>query len=216
MESATEVRVTRKPTYDRVKRVFDIVVGGLLLIAASPLFIIISILVKLTSRGPVLYRQTRLGKGGKPFKVYKFRTMVANADNYLREWLSKDPTLRQEFEEYFKLKNDPRVTAVGRVLRKASLDELPQLINVLKGDMHLVGPRPIVREEVRYYEPYEDVLFSVKPGVTGLWQVSGRSNLPYSERVKIDISYIRRRNFLLDIFILIKTFKIIFTGHGAY
>jgi undecaprenyl-phosphate galactose phosphotransferase len=216
MEITREIEASRKPLYDRAKRLFDVVVGGILLIATSPLFFIIALLVKLTSRGPVFYRQTRLGKDGRAFRVYKFRTMVADADNYLREWLSKNPALRREFEEYFKLKNDPRVTPVGRLLRKASLDELPQLINVMRGEMHLVGPRPIVREEVRYYEPYEGVLFSVKPGITGLWQVSGRNNIPYSERVKMDIGYIRRRNFFLDMWILIKTFKIIFTGHGAY
>jgi len=118
MEITREIEASRKPLYDRAKRLFDVVVGGILLIATSPLFFIIALLVKLTSRGPVFYRQTRLGKDGRAFRVYKFRTMVADADNYLREWLSKNPALRREFEEYFKLKNDPRVTPVGRLLRK--------------------------------------------------------------------------------------------------
>jgi len=216
MKQGREAILLEKPLYDKFKRVFDIVAGGIILILSLPLFGIIALLIKLTSKGPVFYKQVRLGKNGKPFKVFKFRTMVADADNYLREWLSKNPTLKREFEEYFKLKNDPRVTVIGKILRRASLDELPQLLNVIKGDMHLVGPRPIVKEEVRYYEPHQDVLFSVKPGITGLWQVSGRNDIPYSERVKMDIGYIRSRNFLLDLFILIKTFKIIFTGHGAY
>ena len=216
MEQTKTHWVVEKPYYDRLKRVFDLVVGGFLLLVSLPLFLLIAVLVKLTSRGPVFYKQERLGRGGRPFFVYKFRTMVVGAESYLREWLSKDPMMREEFERYFKLKEDPRVTVVGRILRRTSLDELPQLWNVVKGDMHLVGPRPIVEEEVKYYRPYEEVLFSVRPGITGLWQVSGRNELPYSERVKLDIGYIKRRNFLLDFLILVKTFKVIFTGHGAY
>jgi lipopolysaccharide/colanic/teichoic acid biosynthesis glycosyltransferase len=187
--------------YSFTKRTLDIVVSLCALILLTPLFTVIAIAIYLDSPGPIFYRQERLGLGRRPFRLIKFRSMCVNADEVLR----RDEQLRKEFEELYKLKHDPRVTRVGAFLRKTSLDELPQFINVLLGDISLVGPRPIVEREVEKYWPFEDRLFSVKPGLTGLWQVSGRNDTSYEERVRLDMRYIAERSLLLDLKIIAAT-----------
>ncbi len=194
-----------------VKRVSDIILGILSIIITSPIWIICAILIKLTSPGPVLFTHTRLGKGRKPIQVYKFRTMYLDGDRILKE-----KGLWEEFQRNFKLKNDPRITPIGRFMRKLSFDELPQLINVLGGTMSLVGPRPIVEGEIPKYGPWEASLFSITPGMTGLWQVSGRSDLGYDERVKLDIYYIENWSLLLDLKIILQTIPALLFSRGSY
>jgi Undecaprenyl-phosphate galactose phosphotransferase WbaP len=197
----------------RFQDLFITVVGGLICL---PFIGLIALAVKLDSPGPVLYGHTRLGKNGVPFKAWKFRSMVVDADAKLEAYLAADPERRREWERDFKLKDDPRVTRIGRLLRKTSLDEVPQLINVLKGEMSLVGPRPIVAaEREKYGESYE--LFSrMTPGMTGLWQVSGRSDTGYEERIALDCFYSQSWSIWLDLYILYKTAGVIFYGKGAY
>jgi Undecaprenyl-phosphate galactose phosphotransferase WbaP len=199
-----------------VKRFQDLaltLVGGLI---ALPFLLLIALAVKLDSRGPVLYGHRRLGRDGVPFKAWKFRSMVRDSEERLRRHLEEHPEARKEWEESFKLKDDPRITRVGRFLRKTSLDEFPQLINVLKGEMSLVGPRPIVEAEIpKYGEAYER--FSrMTPGMTGLWQVSGRSDTGYEERVALDSYYSQSWSTWLDLYILRKTVGVVFRGKGAY
>ena len=182
---------------------------------AAPLMVIISVLVKVTSPGPVFYKAKRLGKKGRPFEVYKFRSMSVDADKRLEQLLLENKELAAEYEKNFKLKNDPRVTPLGRFLRRTSLDELPQLFNVIKREMSLVGPRPIVQDEVKYYGDNYEVFSSVRPGVTGLWQTSGRSDVNYEERVALDIYYILNWSPWMDIWILIRTFFSVITMKGA-
>ena len=182
----------------------------------APLLGLIALLIKLDSPGPVLYTHTRIGFGGKPFKVWKFRTMIKDADRVLREYLEKHPELRAEWERDHKLRHDPRITRVGKWLRKTSLDELPQLWNVLRGEMSLVGPRPIVKEEVKKYGEKFSLYTKVKPGMTGLWQVSGRNDTSYEDRVNLDAYYVQNWSVWLDIYILARTVKVVVVGKGAY
>lgn len=198
--------------YSLFKRIFDIVSSTLLLIILSPLFLILIILVKLDSKGPVFFGHKRIGYKGETISVYKFRSMVQNAEEVLRNFT---PEQKAEFEKNFKLDDDPRVTKIGAFLRKTSLDELPQLINIIKGDMSVVGPRPIVQKEVVKYGKYADKLFSVKPGLTGFWQANGRSDTTYDERVQMDMYYIDNRSTLLDIKILFKTVIAVIRKEGA-
>jgi len=185
-----------------VKRAMDVVgslFGGLLL---SPLLLLLALLIKLDSPGPVFYGHERIGQGGRRFKAWKFRSMVKDADQVLEDYLSEHPELREEWERDRKLKNDPRITRIGRILRRTSLDELPQLWNVFKGEMSLVGPRPIVQEELAKYGELSVFYLKVKPGMTGLWQVSGRSDTSYRERVELDVYYVRNWSVWLDLYIL--------------
>ncbi len=204
------------PWSRRVKRAFDLagtVIGGLLI---SPLLFAIAILIKLTFPGPVFYKQIRLGAEGKHFSCWKFRTMHPDAGQILTKLLQSDPNLREEWEKEHKLRKDPRITPIGHFLRKTSLDELPQLWNVLRGEMSLVGPRPIVDAEVpKYAEAYE-LYQRVGPGMTGLWQVSGRSETTYEERVALDAYYVRNWSVWLDFIILARTVKILIFRVGAY
>jgi Undecaprenyl-phosphate galactose phosphotransferase WbaP len=188
-------------------------IGGVLIL---PLIILIALLVRLDSPGPIFYRQVRLGRDGLPFKAWKFRSMVQNADQVLKEYLEQHPDMKDAWEKHHKLKVDPRVTRVGRFLRRTSLDELPQLWNILRGEMSLVGPRPIVDEEIpRYGEKY--LLYTkVTPGLTGLWQVSGRNNITYEERVALDAYYVRNWSVWLDLYILLKTILVVISAEGAY
>jgi Undecaprenyl-phosphate galactose phosphotransferase WbaP len=185
-------------------------------LAVLPVIVAIALAIRLTSRGPAFYCQDRIGKGGRPFKAWKFRTMSERSDEVLRDWLRNDPELRKEWQENYKLKNDPRVTRVGRFLRSTSLDELPQLWNVLRGEMSLVGPRPIVKAEAERYGDQLSLLARVKPGISGLWQVSGRSDTTYADRVRLDMYYIRNWSVWLDIFILAKTCAVVLRRQGAY
>lgn len=197
------------------KRLLDTVLSGLIFVVSVPLFMVIPVLVKLTSRGPVFYRAGRLGKDGRRIEVWKFRSMYADADRRLKSLLASDPALAKEFEERFKLKDDPRITPFGRFLRKTSLDELPQLFNVFGGSMALVGPRPIVDAEVEYYGGEYKVVSSVKPGITGLWQVSGRSDTDYRRRVALDAYYVQNWSPWMDIWIILRTVFAVVLMRGA-
>jgi exopolysaccharide biosynthesis polyprenyl glycosylphosphotransferase len=199
-----------------VKRIFDITGSLLGLILFSPLFLIISIAIKMASQGPILYKHERMGRGGKTFKIYKFRSMRPDADKILKDILEKSPEKKKEFENDFKLKNDPRITKIGKFLRKTSLDEIPQFVNVLKGEMSLVGPRPIVLNESDKYGESKYQRSIVKPGITGLWQINGRSDLDYKERAYLDIYYVENWSLFLDIKIILKTLTVFFKKDGAY
>jgi len=200
------------------KRIFDIVFALLVLILFSPVYLILMILVALNSKGPVFYVQKRVGKNHQPFNCIKFRTMVNDADTVLATIMEDSDTMRQEFQESFKLKQDPRITKIGRFLRLTSLDEFPQFWNVLKGEMSVVGPRPLVPEELPMYGRKINTVLQIKPGITGLWQVSGRNDIPYPKRVQIDVYYAKSRNWLLDLWIIYKTIGIILfpRNNGAY
>lgn len=207
-----------KPLNLVLKRLFDLVVGSLALIVALPIMAVIAVAIKLDSPGPVIFAQIRPGRNGTRFNCYKFRTMVVNAEAVLKELLEKDPTLRREWESDFKLKNDPRITKVGRFLRKTSLDELPQIFNVFKGQMSLVGPRPHLLCELERPDPAGmfSVGLSVNPGMTGLWQVSGRSEVDYQDRLKMDAWYVRNWSLWLDVSILFRTVVVLLSRRGAY
>lgn len=168
------------------------------------------------SGGPIIFSQPRLGRGGRVFRVYKFRTMVPNAGEVLKDLLERDPALKAEWEQHYKLKNDPRVTPIGRFLRKTSLDELPQLWNILVGDMSLVGPRPIEPFEIEKYGRFAKHYFAQNPGLTGLWQVSGRSEASYARRVVLDAFYSKNRSLAMDLGIIVKTVRVVLLGNGAY
>ena len=200
----------------RIKRVLDIVVALLLLPLAMPFGVAIALAIVLDTRGPVFFRQTRLGRGNTRFRLWKFRSMVQDADTVLEEYLKKHPDLRSEWALTRKLKADPRVTRVGRLLRRSSLDELPQLWNVLRGEMSMIGPRPIVEEEIAKYGKFFSLYTLVSPGLTGLWQVSGRNDTKYHERVALDTRYIREWTFGMDLMVLLKTVRVVLMGHGAY
>ncbi len=204
--------------YKLIKNIFDISFSLIFLIAFIPLFLIIALLIKLSSRGPIFFLQERIGKNNVPFKCIKFRTMFPEAKDILQNVLNKDEKIKKEFEETHKIKNDPRITTIGKLLRKTSLDELPQFINVIRNEMSIVGPRPIVKAEKKKYGKNLIKVLSIKPGITGLWQVSGRNNLTYKKRVKLDINYVKNYNLLMDIRILIRTFGVILfpLDRGAY
>jgi len=204
----------RKNIY--LKRCFDTVCASLGLIVLSPFFLITALVIKLSSPGPVFFGHNRIGRDGATFKCYKFRSMVANAQDVLEELLARDPEARAEWQREFKLKNDPRITKVGAFLRKTSLDELPQLFNVVRGEMSLVGPRPIVKDEIELYGAKVRYFFKVTPGITGLWQVSGRNDISYDERVMLDEYYAKNWSLWLDVEILLRTFGVVFKREGAY
>jgi len=200
-----------------IKRAFDIIFSLFFIILFSPLYILIALIIKLTSKGPIIYKHKRIGKDGKIIEIYKFRTMYENADKILEDLLKKDENLKKEWERNYKLKNDPRITPIGKFLRKFSLDELPQFFNVLKGDMSVVGPRPVVKEELeKFYGDYKKFYLAVKPGITGFWQVSGRSNTTYEDRVKFDTIYVVNWSLWLDLIIILKTLKVVIKNEGAY
>jgi exopolysaccharide biosynthesis polyprenyl glycosylphosphotransferase len=194
------------------KRLFDLVVGGVMFLLFLPLLIILAISIKLDSPGPILYRSTRVGRGGRTFTFYKLRSMVRDAEKE-RERIAH---LNEVSGPVFKIANDPRATKIGRILRRTSLDELPQLLNVLRGDMSIVGPRPPIPEEVTHYEPWQLRRLSVKPGITCLWQVSGRSRLGFDEWMRLDMEYVERRGLALDLKILLRTVPAVLAGEGAY
>ena len=198
--------------YRIVKRILSILCSVISIIVLSPLFIIISLAVKISSKGSVFFIHERIGFQGKKFKLIKFRTMVDNAEDMIAAFT---PEQKKEWEENFKLKDDPRITKIGKFLRKTSLDELPQLINILKGDMSFVGPRPIVEDELSWYGDNKEKLLSVKPGLTGWWAVNGRSDIPYPERCDLELYYVDHFSFGLDLKIIIKTFGAIIKKDGA-
>ena len=208
----------KKISYKIIKTIFDLFFALIILIVGAPIFIVIAVLVKLSSRGPIFFLQERIGKNKKTFNCIKFRTMHPEAEDILENLMVNNEDLRKEFEENHKLKNDPRITNIGKFLRKTSLDEIPQFLNVIKMEMSIIGPRPIVKKEIqRYGESYNKVI-SIKPGITGLWQVSGRNNLSYKRRVILDCLYVDNISPLLDLRIMIRTFGVIFfpNDRGAY
>jgi Undecaprenyl-phosphate galactose phosphotransferase WbaP len=198
------------------KRLFDIVFGGMIFLGLFPVLLVISFLIRIDSKGPVVFAHKRIGRRGMVFPCYKFRTMIPDAEKVLERHLSENPAMREEWEREFKLKNDPRITKIGRFLRRTSLDELPQLLNIIRGEMSLVGPRPIVSKEVSKYKEYITDYYMVRPGLTGLWQVSGRNDIDYESRVQMDSWYVRNWSFWMDISMLIKTVKVVLEKTGAY
>ncbi len=197
-----------------VKRFFDAFFSLAALIILSPIFLLIALMIKLNSKGPVFYKHKRIGKDGKTIWLYKFRSMYDGADKELKKLL-KNPKRRKEWKANFKLDNDPRITKVGKILRICSLDELPQLINVLKGDMSLVGPRPIVKEELKKYGKNQKKLLSILPGLTGWWACNGRSCRNYEDRIALELYYVDHMSIWLDIKIIFKTVIAVLRGHGA-
>ena len=195
-----------------VKRAIDLLLPLIALPIVVPLGLLISITIKLDSEGPMLFKQTRVGKGGKPFTLYKFRSMFKDAD----EMVSGLDQLNEAAGPTFKIRKDPRITKVGSLLRKSSLDELPQIINVLKGEMSLVGPRPPLPREVEKYNSHQLGRLAVKPGLTCLWQIRGRSNIPFDEWVELDLEYIRNQSLWLDFKILFRTIPAVLRGTGAW
>lgn len=203
--------------YNRaMKRAFDLVLCLLGLVVVIPVMVVIAILIRLDSPGPVFFAHRRIGQGGQEFSCYKFRTMIPDAENVLKGYLEAHPDVRREWECDFKLKHDPRVTRIGAFLRKTSLDELPQVWNVIKGDMSLVGPRPIIAAEIPKYGEYFADFCLVPPGITGMWQVNGRSDTTYEERVQMDTWYVRNWSVWIDITYLFKTIAVVLERKGAY
>ncbi|MDR0441852.1 MAG: undecaprenyl-phosphate galactose phosphotransferase WbaP [Treponema sp.] len=204
-------------TWNRgIKRFIDIAIvitGGLLIL---PFLLLVALFIKISSPGPVLYKHKRLGRNGKHFYAYKFRSMVVDSQQRLQKLLESNPVIRDEWEKNHKLQKDPRITAIGKILRRTSLDEFPQFINILKGEMSLVGPRPIVDDEITKYGEDFDRIFSIKPGLTGLWQVSGRSDTDYQDRVTYDTYYLQSWSPWLDLWIILKTFSVVLKSKGAY
>ena len=199
-----------------IKQLIDYTLTVLITLITIPLMLLCALFIKLTSKGAVIYKAQRLGKNGITFSVYKFRTMREDSEQHFEQYLEDNPDAKKEWAKTFKLKKDPRITWFGNILRKTSLDELPQLFNVLRGEMSLIGPRPIVELEKKYYTGKYEMISSIKPGITGLWQVSGRSELDYDERVELDCYYLMNWNIWLDIFILMKTVKEVLFCKGAY
>ena len=199
------------------KRAFDILFSLMVLILGAPFFLLIAVALFLSSPGPILYTQTRIGRGGRRFRCLKFRTMYRGADERLKRLLTSDPALQEEWQQHHKLKNDPRITKVGALLRKTSLDELPQFWNVLRGEMSIVGPRPVVSDEIeKHYRWRATHILSVRPGITGLWQVSGRSDASYEKRIALDEESAASHTLLLDLKLIAKTIPLIASTLGAY
>ena len=210
-------RVGLSPVGYVLKRVFDLISVVVILALFGWLMIIIAALVRMSGGKKIIYGHTRVGRRGVPFKCLKFRSMVSNSDEVLRNLLETDPDARAQWERDFKLKDDPRITRIGRFIRKTSLDELPQLWNVVKGEMSIVGPRPVVQAEFeQYYDRAREHYLSVPPGLTGLWQVSGRSDLDYATRVELDRKYVEQSNVFYDFMIVMRTVKVMVVRRGAY
>ncbi len=210
-------KTNKKVLYKFTKRIIDIIgsIIGILILIPTTLIIYLARKVLKEDKGPLFYEQLRYGKNGKIFRLYKFRSMCIGADKKLKEYLENNDEAREEFEKTHKLQNDPRITKIGNFLRKSSLDELPQMINILKGDMSFVGPRPVVEKEVEEYGTNKDKFLSVRPGLTGYWQVNGRSNTTYEERMKMELYYVDNCSLWLDIKIFFKTFITVFKKEGA-
>lgn len=210
-----EKKTFNEITYSFLKRTVDITASAAALLLLSPVFLVTSLAIRKDSDGPAMFTQKRIGKDGKLFEIYKFRTMVPDADKKLFELLDKDEKAREEYKVNKKLKHDPRITKVGNFLRKTSIDELPQLINVLKGDMSLVGPRPYLPREKKDMGDYYNTIIESKPGITGLWQVSGRSNTTFEQRLEFDKEYTENKGFLYDMELLTKTVSVVVKKNGA-
>lgn len=212
---ASHAHLTRRPATSVLKRILDVVLASIAVVLLAPLMLPIAFFIKRHDGGPAVFVQERIGLHGEVFRCYKFRSMVVDAKAQLEALLARDPEARKEWEETQKLKNDPRITRLGAFLRKTSLDELPQLFNIIKGEMSVVGPRPIVRSEIARYGADFSFYSGVRPGLTGLWQVSGRSNTSYRERVELDVRYVREWSFFSDVWIIAKTVPAILASKGA-
>jgi exopolysaccharide production protein ExoY len=204
------------PTGGLLKRTFDVSAASLALLFLSPIFLMLVALVKFSNKGPALYGHPRVGHNGRTFRCLKFRTMVTDGDHVLRKHLDANPKAREEWLATRKLQDDPRVTAVGTVLRKLSLDELPQLLNIIRGEMSIVGPRPVVEDELVLYEGAAVYYLKARPGLTGLWQVSGRNDVSYSERVGLDTHYVKNWSLRSDMMIIAKTIPAVCLSRGSY
>ena len=205
-------RLERPETYKFVKRFFDIVLASIGMIVLSPIFLIISLAIKLESKGPIFFKHTRIGKDGKIIKIHKFRSMVNNAEDMIKEFT---PEQMKEYKENYKLTNDPRITKVGKFLRKTSLDELPQLINIIKGDLSIIGPRPVVADELKKYGTNTRKFLSVTPGLTGYWAANGRSCTSYEQRMQMELFYIDNLSWKMDIKVFFKTIEAVIKREGA-
>ena len=205
-------RLERPETYKFVKRFFDIVLASIGMIVLSPIFLIISLAIKLESKGPIFFKHTRIGKDGKIIKIYKFRSMVNNAEDMIKEFT---PEQMKEYRENYKLTNDPRITKVGKFLRKTSLDELPQLINIIKGDLSIIGPRPVVSDELKKYGTNTRKFLSVTPGLTGYRAANGRSCTSYEQRMQMELFYIDNLSLKMDIKVFFKTIEAVIKREGA-
>ncbi|HET6714086.1 MAG TPA: sugar transferase [Actinomycetota bacterium] len=218
--ATTTTRSHASPAPSRVanvgKRCVDVVISFAALVCMAPLFLAIVIAIKLDSRGPAFFAHARVGRRGEPLRVLKFRTMVVDADETLRDLLARRPEQKRFWDTAFKLRDDPRITRVGRLLRRFSADELPQLVNVLRGEMSLVGPRPVVEEELERFGSSAAIILRAVPGITGLWAVSGRSDISYDERVELECRYVTDWSLRLDLSILVRTIPVVLRGRGSY
>ena len=213
MEQIEHLKIKHRP----IKRLFDLFFSSLAILCLTPIFLLLTLIVRISSKGKVFYSHPRVGRGGRMFKCYKFRTMYPDADERLNEILNSDPEKKNEWQASRKLKQDPRITPIGRILRKTSLDELPQFFNVLKGDLSVVGPRPVVHEEVReHYGMKAAKILSIRPGITGIWQVSGRSDTSYTYRVQLDEKFVDSHSIALDLKLIMKTIPSMISSKGAY
>lgn len=212
-----KTKTNKKIMYNFIKRTIDMIGAliGIIILIPSTIIIYLARKILKEDKGPLFYEQLRYGKNGKVFRLYKFRSMCIGADKKLKEYLENNEEARKEFEKTHKLQNDPRITKIGNFLRKTSLDELPQMINILRGDMSFVGPRPVVEKEVEEYGTNKDKFLSVRPGLTGYWQVNGRSNTTYEERMEMELYYVDNCSLWLDIKIFFKTFITVFKKEGA-
>ena len=210
-QSDVKTKISKK-VYIKIKRVIDVILASVALILLSPLFAIIAIAIKIDSKGPVFFAHKRIKKNGKIMKLYKFRSMVINAEELIKSFT---PEQMREYKENYKLTNDPRITKVGKFLRKTSLDELPQLINIIKGDLSIIGPRPVVADELEKYGVNKDKFLSVTPGLTGYWAANGRSNTTYEQRMEMELYYIDNLSLKMDIKVFFKTILSVLKKEGA-
>lgn len=210
-QSDVKTKISKK-VYIKIKRVIDVILASVALILLSPLFAIIAIAIKIDSKGPVFFAHKRIGKNGKIIKLYKFRSMVINAEELIKSFT---PEQMREYKENYKLTNDPRITKVGKFLRKTSLDELPQLINIINGDLSIIGPRPVVADELEKYGVNKDKFLSVTPGLTGYWATNGRSNTTYEQRMEMELYYIDNLSLKMDIKVFFKTILSVLKKEGA-
>lgn len=210
--TSTNEVIKIRSIYKYIKRFMDIVLASIGLVVLSPVFLVIAILIKTESKGKVFFKHKRIGKNGKEIYIYKFRTMVENAEDLIKQFT---PEQMKEFKENFKLENDPRVTKIGKILRKTSLDELPQLINIIKGDISIIGPRPVISEELEKYGMNKNRFLSVTPGLTGYWAANGRSNTTYEQRMEMELYYVDNMSFKLDLKVFFKTVLSVLKREGA-
>ena len=202
----------RQSPYKYIKRMMDVILATIALVVLSPIFLIIAIAIKIESKGPVFFKHTRIGKNGKIIKLYKFRSMVINAEELIKSFT---PEQMKEYKENYKLTNDPRITKIGKFLRKTSLDELPQLFNIIKGDLSIIGPRPVVTDELKKYGTNTEKFLSVTPGLTGYWAANGRSCTSYEQRMQMELYYIDNLSLKMDIKVFFKTIEAVIKREGA-